>query len=235
MRTLAADLHIHSCLSPCADMLMTPNNIVNMARLKGLEAIAVCDHNSARNLPACKKVADAAGLLLIPGIEAETREEVHVLCYLPTLEAACALGELIYAHLPARANLPDFFGEQAVMDENDDIVAYEERLLIQSTDLSIGALSALCRDLGGVPVPAHINRTSNSVLYNLGFIPEDVAFTSVEVCRTLPMPPGMDLGRYHVLASSDAHDLSAILERESFLSLGEATVEAMLAYLAQRK
>lgn len=216
-------------------MQMTPNNIVNMARIKGLEAIAVCDHNSARNLPALKKAADAAGLLLIPGIEAETREEVHVLCYLPTLEAARALGEALYARLPARPNLPDFFGEQAVMDENDEIIACEERLLIQSTDLSIGALAALCRSFGGVPVPAHINRTSNSVLCNLGFIPEDAAFTSVEVCHALPMPPGMDLGRYHVLASSDAHELSAILERESFLPVAEATVEAVLSYLALRK
>ena len=84
---LACDLHIHSCLSPCADMTMTPNNLVNMAYLKGLDMIAVADHNSAKNLPACKAAADERNMLLLPAIEAESREEVHVLCYFPTVES----------------------------------------------------------------------------------------------------------------------------------------------------
>ncbi|HWQ57631.1 MAG TPA: PHP domain-containing protein [Clostridia bacterium] len=232
---LAADLHIHSCLSPCADMLMTPNNIVNMARLKGLDVIAVSDHNSAKNLLAVQKAAEELGILFLPAIEAETREEVHVLCYLPTVGAALLLGEELTARLPDQPNLPAFFGEQTVMNECDEIVGTEPKLLIQSTDLSIEELAALCRAHGGVPVPAHVNRTSNSVLYNLGFIPPDVGFTSIEVYRALPVPESAETWRYHVLYSSDAHELGAISERESFLDVPERTVKAILDYLRSPK
>lgn len=232
---LAADLHIHSCLSPCADMLMTPNNIVGMARLKELDVIAVTDHNSAKNLPAVQAVAQAAGVLLLPGIEAESREEVHVLCYLPSVEAALALGEQLYEHLPDHPNMPSFFGEQTVMDGEDAVIAAEPRLLVQATDLSIEELAALCRSLGGVPVPAHINRTSNSVLNNLGFIPPGIGFTSVEVYRALPVPEHAGTERCHILYSSDAHRLGDILERESILHVEDRSVDAILAYLNSPK
>lgn len=232
---LAADLHIHSCLSPCADMLMTPNNIVGMARLKGLDVIAVTDHNSAKNLPAVQAVADALGVLLLPGIEAESREEVHVLCYMPSVAAALSLGQELYAHLPDNPNMPSFFGEQAVMNENDTVTSIEPRLLVQATDLSIEELAALCRSLGGVPVPAHINRTSNSILNNLGFIPPDIGFTSAEVYRTLPVPEYAGAERCHILYSSDAHQLGDIFERGSFLHVPERSVEAILAYLNSPK
>ncbi|HOG00567.1 MAG TPA: PHP domain-containing protein [Clostridia bacterium] len=232
---LAADLHIHSCLSPCADMLMTPNNIAGMARLKGLDVIAVSDHNSAKNLPAIQKAADICGLLLLPAIEAETREEVHVLCYLPTVDAALALGDALYARLPDVPNMPAFFGEQAVMDENDEIIATEPKLLIQSTDFSIEELASLCRAHGGAPVPAHVNRTSNSVVNNLGFIPAGPRFTALEVYRALPAPENAELWRYHVLYSSDAHELGAIFERDSFIDVRERSVEAILDYLRTPK
>lgn len=232
---LAADLHIHSCLSPCADMLMTPNNIVNMARIKGLDVIGVTDHNSAKNLPAVQAVADRQGVLLVPGVEAETREEVHVLCYMPSVAAALALGETIRAHLPDNPNVPSFFGEQTVLDENDEMISSEPRLLIQATDFSIEELAALCRSFGGVPVPAHINRTSNSILNNLGFIPPDIGFTTVEVYRNVPVPEYADLERYHILYSSDAHQLGDILERESLIGAEERSVEAILAYMRSPK
>ena len=232
---LAADLHIHSCLSPCADALMTPNNIVNMARIKGLDVIAVSDHNSARNLPAVKAVADALGLMLLPAIEAETREEVHVLCYMPTLEAALTLGEELYARLPNNPNMPSFFGEQIIMDGEDNILAEEPRLLVQSTDFTLEELCALCRALGGVPVPAHINRPSNSLLSSLGFIPPAAAFTAVEVYRKLPVPEYAEVFRYHILHSSDAHDLGMIFERGNFLDVAENSVAAILAHLRTPK
>ncbi len=216
-------------------MLMTPNNIAGMARLKGLDVIAVSDHNSAKNLPAIQKVADECGLLLLPAIEAETREEVHVLCYLPTLEAALSLGDALYARLPDQPNMPSFFGEQAVMDAQDEIIATESKLLIQSTDLSIEELAALCRAHGGVPVPAHINRTSNSLINNLGFIPPEPRFTSVEVYRALPVPERAELWRYHALYSSDAHELGAIFERDNFIDVEERSVEAILSYLRSSK
>lgn len=231
---LAADLHIHSCLSPCADMTMTPNNLVNMAYVKGLEAIAVCDHNSTRNLPAIKAVADARGLILVPGIEVETKEEVHMLCLFPELERAMAMGEWVYQHLPGIQNRPEYFGEQIAMNENDEPIYTEPKLLIQSANISIDEAAAVCRRLGGVPVPAHINRTSNSLLASLGFLPPEPAFTSVEVYRQLPVS-GVELERYHVLYNSDAHDLASISEREHFISAYEKSAKGILQYLATNK
>lgn len=148
---LACDLHIHSCLSPCADMTMTPNNLVNMAYLKGLDMIAVADHNSAKNLPACKAAADERNMLLLPAIEAESREEVHVLCYFPTVESALAMGDYLYQHLPDIKNSPELFGEQIAMNSEDVPIYREEKLLIQSTTLSIDSIADRCRAFGGVP------------------------------------------------------------------------------------
>ncbi|MEG1547340.1 MAG: PHP domain-containing protein [Clostridia bacterium] len=231
---LAVDLHIHSCLSPCGDAEMTPNNIVNMAYIKGLDVIAVSDHNSARNLPAISSVADGCGILLLPALEVETREEVHVLCYLPNVDTALALGEEVYKSLPDMPNMPDFYGEQQVMDEDDAPLDTEPRLLVQSTMLSLDEVTALCRAHGGVPVPAHINRTSNSLISSLGFIPPQPVFTTLEVYSKLP-PPKDDLSHYHVLYSSDAHYLENMLERESFISVKERSVAAILDYLNSAK
>ncbi|MDD3919657.1 MAG: hypothetical protein PHO41_00565 [Eubacteriales bacterium] len=231
---LAADLHIHSCLSPCGDMAMTPNNLVNMAYLKGLEAIAVCDHNSTKNLPACKAVADARGLIFVPGMEVETKEEVHVLCLFPVLEQAMAMGNWVYERLPGVPNRPDFFGEQIAMNEDDEPIYTEPKLLIQATDAGIDEVAGMCRRLGGVPVPAHINRTSNALLENLGFVPPELCFTSVEVYAPLPVM-GVDLERYHVVYNSDAHNLESISEKEHFVSAYEKSPAGILRYLAEEK
>lgn len=234
MIKLAADLHIHSCLSPCAEMDMTPNNIVNMAYIKGLEAIAVCDHNSARNLPAIKAVADACGLLFLPGLEVETREEVHVLTLFADLDNALEFGEWVYAHLPDIDNMPDFFGEQIAMDQCDEPIYTERRMLLQSTLLSINEITLRCREMGGVPVPAHINRTSNSLLYNLGFVPDELTFTSLEVYKHLPVQ-GVDISRYHCIFDSDAHRLESISEPENYISAYEKSAAGILAWLKEAK
>ena len=231
---LAVDLHIHSCLSPCSDRDMTPNNIANMVRLKGLDAIAVSDHNSARNLLAAQAAAEAAGLLFVPAIEAESAEEVHVLCYFHTVGDAFMMGEILYEHLPDIENTPKFFGEQLVVDDRDNMIGLEPRLLVQSTHLSIDRIVDCCRQLHGVPVPAHINRTSNSILSSLGFIPEYLGFNTVEVVKGIAPPP-ITLERYHVLYSSDAHMLSEILEREHFIGVSEQSVDGILAYLDSEK
>ncbi len=205
------DLHIHSCLSPCADDDMTPANICGMAHLKGLDAIAVTDHNSARNLPYVKEAADYYGLLLLPGMEITTREEVHLLGYFPTVAAAVAAGEIFSSHLPPIPNRPEFFGRQLVMDTDDQIVAEETRMLIGATDLDLTECTEIIRSRGGVAVPAHINRGSNGLLVNLGMMPAEPEFPVVEVSPGLPVDAGAVAGRA-VLHSSDAHQLGNILE-----------------------
>jgi len=229
-----ADLHIHSCLSPCGDDDMTPCNIAGMAKLKGLDIIAVTDHNTARNLPAVQAVCQAYGLLLLPGMEITTREEVHLLGYFPTVEAALAFSNMLREHLPNKKNKPGFFGNQRVMNSDDEQIDEEEALLIGATDFPLSEAARQVEAFGGVPVPAHINRGEHGLLVNLGFMPEDRFYPTVEVWRALPCDEKALRGR-HVLHSSDAHYLGDIQEREHALRLRRASVEELLGWMRTRK
>lgn len=233
METLFADLHMHSCLSPCADDDMTPANICGMAMLKGLQMIAVTDHNTALNLPYVQACAEAYGLLLIPGMEITTREEVHLLGYFPSVNAVLSFGEFLRPHLPPKKNRPSLFGNQFIVNEDDAVVGEEDALLIGATDLSLHQAAAAVRSFGGVPVPAHINRGANGLLVNLGFMPEDIEFSAVEVWRALPCAHTPQAGR-RVLHSSDAHRLGDILEAEVSVSLPEKSIAGFLRYLSEK-
>ena len=227
-----ADLHIHSCLSPCGDEDMTPANICGMAKLKGLDAIAICDHNSARNLPAAQELCDAYGLLLLPGMEITTREEVHLLGYFPDIPSAVEAGEFFSSHLPRIKNRPDFFGHQYVMNTDDQIVAEEERLLIGALDLPFEVCAARIREAGGLCVPAHINRGSSGVLGALGFLPQGVHYDALEVSPAAPLTA--DVTGYRLLRSSDAHSLEQMLEREFALEAKTRSVDAVFDAIAGR-
>ena len=229
-----ADLHIHSCLSPCGDDESTPCNICGMAKLKGLDIIAITDHNTARNLPAAQEVCDAYGLLLLPGMEITTREDVHLLGYFPELKAAVEFGEMLREHLPKKKNKPSFFGNQLVMNSDDEVIAEEDALLIGATDFSLYQATRKVEEFGGVPVPAHINRGSHGLLVNLGFMPEDYFYTTVEMWNLLPCDETALRGR-HVLHSSDAHYLGDIRERESALRLEHCTAADLLAWMRSKK
>lgn len=231
---LFADLHIHTCLSPCGDNEMTPGNILGMAVVKGLNAVAISDHNTARNLPAAQIIADAYGILLVPAIEITTSEEVHMLGYFPDVQTAVDFGAMLKGHLPPKKNKPGLFGEQRVMNEDDEIVDEEDALLIGATDLTLKECARLVREVGGVPVPAHINRGSNGLLVNLGMMPEEPVFTTVEVWRHLPCPMEPMEGR-HVLHSSDAHYLGDISEPEFTLHLPEKSVASLLRWMDSPK
>jgi len=228
---LFCDLHIHSCLSPCGDALMTPNNIVGMAFIKQLDAIAVCDHNTARNLPAIKEVADMMGVVLLPGLELTTREEAHMLAYFETVKQALAFSDAVYAHLPPIKNNPKFFGEQQLMNAQDEVIGTEERLLISALELSFEECAQLIHDFGGLCVPAHINRGSNGCLNALGFLPAGIAYDALEVSKAVAPPP-MDLDGYRVLHSSDAHYLENILEPEFTVEASEKSASALFAAIA---
>ena len=209
------DLHIHSCLSPCADDDMTPANICGMAHIKGLDAIAVTDHNTARNLPYVKEAADYYGLILLPGMEITTKEEVHLLGYFRDVETAVEVGNIFTSHLPPMKNKPDYFGNQLVMNTDDEVVDVEEHLLIGSTDLGLAECTKIIRDHGGAAVPAHINR-GHGLLVNLGLFPEEPVFPVVEVRPELPVNEKLISGKRR-LWSSDAHHLGDILEAVSAL------------------
>ena len=167
-----ADLHIHTALSPCGDNNMTPNNIVNMAKLKGLGVIAITDHNSCENVKSCISAASETNLIVIPGMELQTREDIHVVCLFNSIDKAYTFQDYVNKHLPNIKNRPDIFGEQIVFDKNDNIIGYNEKMLLTSTDISFDEAFEAVKNLNGVFIPAHVDRQSFSILYSLGFIPD---------------------------------------------------------------
>lgn len=225
MERVAIDLHIHSALSPCGEAEMTPNNIVNMALIKEIDFIAVTDHNSGKNLPAIMTVAKelGEGICILPGIEVTTREEAHVLAYFPTLAGAMELDEILYAHLPNIMNEKTFFGPQYIMDETDRIIGEVDKLLISATDIGINRLYETVTAIGGIIVPAHIDRKSYSIITSLGFVPPELNIKTCEVSKSQPIEEIIKKFRffkdYQFIHSSDAHQLEDIAEREYFLEL----------------
>ena len=225
-----ADLHMHSCLSPCADDDMTPANICGMAYIKGLQAIAVTDHNTARNLPYVKEAADHYGLILLPGMEITTKEEVHLLGYFKDVDTALDVGEIFSSHLPPMKNKPDFFGNQLVMNTDDEVVDVEERLLIGATDLDLAECTKIIRDHGGAAVPAHINR-GHGLLVNLGLFPDEPEFPVVEVRKELDVNDKL-VGSRRRLQSSDAHRLGDILEAVFDLPADRFSIGGVFDYIS---
>ena len=228
----AVDLHIHSALSPCADKEMTPNNIVNMAIVKGLDAIALTDHNSGANLQAVSNCAKNSGLLFIPGMEVETSEEVHLICIFIDVENALEMQRYVYDALPDIKNRDDIFGNQFILDENDHIIGEEDRMLITATSLNTNEVFLLVQQLGGAVIPAHVDRSSYSMISNLGMIPEDLEIKHLEISRNCDKyafrASKPELDRFSLIKSSDAHYLGDILERESFLELKELNPQAII-------
>ena len=207
------DFHVHSCLSPCADNDMTPNNICTMAKLKGLDVIAITDHNTTRNLQAFNSIMEEYGLLLLPGLEVTTKEEVHILGYFPTIDDSINAGEIFIKSLSPKINLPDIFGHQFIVDSDDETLKEEEALLIGNTKFSIEEAVNIINNNNGVAVPAHVNRGNNGLLINQGIFPEHPIFNTIEYSRELSIPEN-ELVNRHLLFSSDAHCLGNILEKE---------------------
>lgn len=217
------DLHLHSCLSPCGDDLMTPANIAGMGKVLGLSVMALTDHNTAKNCPAFFKVCEAYGITAIAGMELSTAEDVHLVTLFPTLDAALAFDEAIAPHRMPIENDPDIYGHQWVMNENDEVIGEEKLLLIAATDLFMGDAVDLVRSYGGVVYPAHIDRDSSGIIAMLGDIPPEYAFTAMEY-RDLANREGYEAlyaearGK-RVVTSSDAHRLEDIHEAVNALEL----------------
>lgn len=232
---LAADLHIHSTLSPCGDSEMTPNNIVNMCYLKELDVISVTDHNSMLNCEAIMELGKAKGIIVIPGIEVTTKEEVHVLCYFRDIINGLEFSDLIYDSLPNVANKENVFGPQVIMDKDDNCVGKVHKLLLSSSSYTINEIEDLARKKGGIMVPAHIDKSSFSVLSSLGFIPMDLNIKSIEVFikeDIEKLSKQLKLNNYNILRNSDAHYLKDINERDFFIFPEEKAIDSILNYLS---
>lgn len=216
-------------------MDMTPNNILNMALIKELDLIALTDHNSCKNCPAILKAAEGSGLTVIPGMELTTAEEIHMVCLFPALENALSFDEYVHARLAPVENDPSIFGQQVILNDQDEPVGEEPLLLVNATSIEIADAPGLVAEYGGICYPAHIDRSSYSVLSNLGFIPPECGFHTLEVYQ-----PDKFFGdekkrglkdSYYIVTSSDAHYLEHIAERERCIHLDTVDFAGLAARL----
>lgn len=209
---------------------MSPRNIVRTAREKGLELIAVTDHNSTRNVRPCVEIGKGIGLFVIPGCEVNTQEEVHCLCYFPDLEALDVFQQYLDGKIPDIKNDPDLFGYQVAVDKDDVIVYEEERSLYTGIRDDIEGVRQKVHSLGGIFVPAHVDRMKNGIYGQLGFIPSDLHYDALEISRRIHPE---DFLRQHpelvakkILRSSDAHFLSHIASVHTDFHMDELNWES---------
>jgi len=223
LKKFRAELHVHTVLSPCAQVEMIPPLIVQQALEQQIQIIAITDHNASANIGAVQKAAADSGLIVLPGMELQSREEVHILCIFDTLEQVQALQDRVDRHLPAIENRPDFFGEQFVVDETGDFIRREERLLLQSVDAGINEVWGWVDALFGLFIPAHVNRKGFGLLANLGLVPTDIPILALEISRHLKPSEAAEkypqIKGYPLLQGGDAHGL------DGFLGVNEFTIE----------
>ncbi len=231
MKKYSADLHIHTCLSPCADIEMSPLAIVNKAVENGLDIIAITDHNSAENVTAAQNASKNKDITVLAGMEITSSEEAHILALFDNAGSAMKLQDIIYKNLLPGENDEKRFGEQVVVNEKDEVLGFNKRILIGATTLSSREIINTIHSLGGLSIASHIDKEAFSIISQLGFISEDMEFDALE------FSPNIDRGNaeesfriyrsFTWLSSSDAHYLRDINRRKTFFLMDGPTVEEM--------
>ena len=219
------DLHIHSCLSACADDDMTPCNIAGMASLNGLNILALTDHNSTANCPAFFKACKKYGIIPVAGMELTTAEEIHMLILFPDLESAMAFNSELDRFRMKIKNKPDIFGNQPIMDEEDNVVGYEENLLSVATMLDLFSATELAKAYNAVIYPAHIDREANGIVSILGAWPDSPQFSSCEFAdqeKTEEYVERFSLQNKNLILSSDAHNLWSINDNVNYFEIDDS-------------
>jgi len=218
---------MHTCLSPCAEIDMTPREIVTRARETGLHIIAITDHNSAENVEAARRVAAGTGLLVLAGIEIASSEEVHILGLFESPDQARCMQDVVYAHLPSGENDERTYGHQIVVNENNEVMGFNKRLLIGATDLGAHKILDLIKSFGGISIASHIDREAFSVLSQLGFIPEDLRFDAVELSPRIRKDEAEKrfdaLRKFPSVSFSDAHHVADIGRRSTTFTMRALT------------
>jgi hypothetical protein len=238
LRPYLADLHVHTVLSACAEVEMIPPLIVRRAAELALGIIAITDHNSAENVAVVIEAAHGTDLTVLPGMEVQTKEEVHMLCLFDTLEQVLDWQTAVYEHLPPLKNRPEFFGAQFVVDATGDFVRYNERLLQISTSLSVEEVARGVEERKGLCIAAHIDRPSFSLLANLGFVPQDVQLAAIELSRHAKVDEMQrqhpSLSGYSFITSGDAHRLDEMSDRTLFTIEQPTITEICMAFRRQQ-
>lgn len=224
-----ADLHIHSCLSPCAELSMTPRWIVEKAASLGINIIALCDHNSAENVEVTGTIARAKGIVVIPGMEVTTAEEVHVIALFRDAGSALAMQSVVYEHLQPGENNEDAFGMQVVVNEENEVLGFNKRLLIGAVNLTLEEIVIRVHELGGLALASHIDREVFGIIGQLGFIPHGIAFDGLEISYRMDLAEAANLyqayGSVPLITSSDAHRLEDIGRKTIGLFMNHATFD----------
>lgn len=225
------DLHIHSCLSPCADDESTPNNIVGMGVLGGLNIMALTDHNTCKNCPAFFTAAKKHGIIPVAGMELTTAEDIHIICLFEMLEDALRFDEELQARRILIKNRTDIFGEQLIMDGEDNIIGREEYLLSNATNITVDECPDLVARFGGVCYPAHVDRSSNGIIAVLGTFPDIKGFKCVEFRdaeKVAEYKEKYDFGDRTVIIDSDAHYLWDIKDKENYFLIDDEPYSSSL-------
>ena len=209
MKLFRADLHIHTLLSPCGDLEMSPLNIISGALQKGLDIIGISDHNTTRHCKLISKLASEKGIFVMQGAEVTTREEVHCLAFFENNFALNKFQEFLDENLPEIMNNPEKFGYQVEVDEDENIIYEEKKLLVNAISKSIDDVEKFIHSLGGLFIPAHIDRKKNSIYSQLGFLPSDLKADAMEVSRA-STPARFsevhpEINEYPLIQNSDSH------------------------------
>lgn len=237
------DLHLHSCLSPCGDDDNTPNNLAGMAALCGLNIVALTDHNTCKNCPAFFAAAKKHGIIPIAGMELTTSEDIHVVCLFEELSDAMEFDKEIERRRILVENRPDIFGEQQILDGDDNLIGTERYLLSNATTVSVEDVHELVSEYKGICYPAHIDRDANGIVAILGTIPPGCDFKFFELHnkeKTDEYCERFALSQDSLIISSDAHYLTDIRDRENYFLLDDepyssAFVRSQLFRLLRRK
>ncbi len=242
MKRFVADLHIHTCLSPCAELDMTPRRIIDAAIKKGLDIIAISDHNSAENIEAAMKIAGNTDITVLPAMEITSYEEAHVLAIFRSSEDALKMQEIVYAALPDYIDQPEsskLHGYQLVVNENDEIMEFNRRFFFGATSLSVKNIVDTVHNIGGIAVASHIDRESFSVISQLGIISEDMEFDAIEISRNTGRERAEARFREYAylpfIASSDAHHLNDVGRRTTAFFLEEISFDEIMAALKGKR
>lgn len=233
---IKADFHVHTVLSPCGDVEMTPLFIVERAKSAGLSIVGITDHNSTLNANVIKEIGDREGIFILTGAEVTTSEEIHVLVFVDGKDKLRILQEFLETNIIKIKNNPDLFGYQLVVDEYENVTEEIEYLLINALDKTLDEVEMFVHSLGGIVIPAHINKSANSLLSQLGFIPRINNFDALEVLlrdgRVFFAGNEVDTGVKKLITSSDAHYIEDFGFSYSSISIeGDITFEKVKSSL----
>ena len=225
------DLHVHSCLSPCADDDNTPNNLAGMAAVCGLQIMALTDHNTCKNCPAFFAAAKKYGIIAVAGMELTTAEDIHMICLFEDIDDAMRFSDEIENRRIKIENRKDIFGNQLIMDENDEVIGEEPYLLSNATTVSVDDVTDLVESFNGICYPAHIDREANGIISVLGMLPETPRFKCVEFHSAEKIADCEE--RFGVkdkvkVVSSDAHYLGDVNESENYFTLSDEPYSSAL-------